>query len=258
MTIPSKIEQDIWSGKAVYRTFQTGVGGQTNLQIGQNQYAIIFGYVFSPAGTGVGQVIEATPIEAGLYGVPLQLRPFGTQQILFYTGDDFYPFVENVSVSASPVIKGASEFIGYQLDTTPRHRSTYIRANQSVSIAVGLVAEALTNTVAAIPITETTPQYLSYGGSGQLQNVQTDLGGYPIQFLQPQIKGWDQPPYSYGVIPPQASDQAWATPDAASGMIDPSAYLNGLGLNPDDTACYNYYLTLHYALYNAASDTKLQ
>lgn len=258
MQIPSKIEHDIWCGKAVYRTFQTGVGGQTNLQVGQNQYVIIFGYVFSPAGTGIGQVIEATPIEPGFYGVPSQLRPFCTQQILFYTGDDFYPFVENVSVAAAPVIKGSTEYIGYQLETTPRHRATYIRSNQSVSIAVGLVAEALTNTIGTIPVTETTPPNLSYGGSGQPQNVQTDFGGFPNQFLQPQIKGWETAPYGYGLIPANATDQAWASPDAGAGAINPSNYINGLAIAPDDSACYHYYLTLHYALYNAASDTKLQ
>lgn len=258
MQIPSKIEQDIWSGKAVYRSFQTGAGGQTILPIGQNQFAIIFGYVFSPAGSGIGQVVDVGPIAPGFFNCPSQLRPFATQQILFFTGDDFYPFVENVSVSATPVIKGITEYVGYQLDTTPRVRPVYIRTNQSVSIAVGLVAEALRPVSGTIPVTEYTPPNLSYGGSGQIQSVQTDFGGFPNQFLQPQIKGWDQAPYAYGVIPANATDQAWASPDAGAGAIDPSFYINGLGLAPDDSACNNYYLTIHYALYNAASDTKLQ
>lgn len=258
MQVPSLIEQDLRSGRAVYRTFQTGIGGQSNLQVGQNQYVIIFGYVFSPAGTGISQT-AARPLEENeLVGIPGQIRPFCTQQILFYTGDDFYPFVENVAVGSTSVQKGNVDYVEYDLDTTPRMRSTYIRSNQNVSIAVGLVPEAVTNVVGQIPITETTPQYLSYGGSLQNQNVQTDMGGLPTSFLQPQIKGWDQAPYAYGLVPATASDQVWATPDAASGAIDPSLYINSLGLVTDDSACYHYYLTIHYALYNAAPDTKIQ
>jgi hypothetical protein len=51
-SIPTKIEEDFISGKAQYRTFQTGVGGQSILPVPTNAYAVIFGYDFSPAGGG--------------------------------------------------------------------------------------------------------------------------------------------------------------------------------------------------------------
>jgi hypothetical protein len=46
--IPQQIEQDIIAGKAQYRTFQTGVGGQSILPVPNNAYAVVFGYDFSP------------------------------------------------------------------------------------------------------------------------------------------------------------------------------------------------------------------
>jgi hypothetical protein len=44
--IPTQIEQDIIAGKATYRTFQTGNGGQSILPVPANSYAVIFGYDF--------------------------------------------------------------------------------------------------------------------------------------------------------------------------------------------------------------------
>jgi hypothetical protein len=51
--IPTQVEQDIIAGKAQYRTFQTGNGGQSVLPVPPNSYVVIFGYDFSPAGGGV-------------------------------------------------------------------------------------------------------------------------------------------------------------------------------------------------------------
>jgi hypothetical protein len=51
--IPTQVEQDIIAGKATYRTFQTGNGGQSILPVPANAYVVIFGYDFSPAGGGV-------------------------------------------------------------------------------------------------------------------------------------------------------------------------------------------------------------
>jgi hypothetical protein len=50
--IPTQVEQDIIAGKAQYRTFQTGNGGQSVLPVPPNSYVVIFGYDFSPAGGG--------------------------------------------------------------------------------------------------------------------------------------------------------------------------------------------------------------
>lgn len=251
MQVPSLIEQDLRSGRAVYRTYQTGAGGQSILEIGQNQYAIIFGYVFSPAGTGLTQQVDA-PLEGAYVTPPNPFNLFATQQILFYTGDDFYPFVENVSINTAVVRKGTDEFNHFTLDTSPKVRSTYIRCNQSISIAVGLLDTATRAVAGSIPVTEYTPPSLSYGGSGINQNVQTDIDGTPLRFLQPKVSGWNLPPYAYGIIPPTAGNQVFSV-----DPIEPSSQLAAMlpGVN---LACLQYYLTIHYALYNAASDTKIQ
>lgn len=257
MTIPSKIESDIWSGRCVYRTLQYGAGGQTILPIGNNQYGILFGYTFSPAGGGFIHVSDlGGPAPIGAIDPSVQVLPFGTQQISFYTGDDYYPFVENVPLHTSLHNQGANDFLVTQVDNAPIQRSVYIRMNQSTAVSVGLVAEAQGSVVGTIPVTQATPPNLTYGGSGQNQFVQTDMGGTPLQFLQPVAQGWDQAPYAYGVTPANASNQIFATPDPASGLIEPSVYVAGLGLEAGAT--YQYYITLHYALYNAAPDTKLQ
>jgi hypothetical protein len=57
--IPTQIEQDIIAGKATYRTFQTGNGGQSILPVPANAYVVIFGYDFSPAGGGVKRLSTA-------------------------------------------------------------------------------------------------------------------------------------------------------------------------------------------------------
>jgi hypothetical protein len=54
-SIPAQVEKDIIAGKATYRTFQTGMGGQSILPIPANSYAVIFGYDFSPAGGGINK-----------------------------------------------------------------------------------------------------------------------------------------------------------------------------------------------------------
>jgi hypothetical protein len=62
--IPTQIEQDIIAGKATYRTFQTGNGGQSILPVPANSYAVIFGYDFSPAGGGLKIVTGSIGIGA--------------------------------------------------------------------------------------------------------------------------------------------------------------------------------------------------
>ena len=98
--IPQQIEQDIIAGKAQYRTFQTGVGGQSILPVPSNAYAVIFGYDFSPAGGGityydlVGSAQNFGPRPVLDNSV---IRFFETQQISFYTGTDFFPFIHHIS-----------------------------------------------------------------------------------------------------------------------------------------------------------------
>mgnify|MGYP007090487913 CR=1 FL=1 len=86
--IPTQIEQDIIAGKAQYRTFQTGVGGQSILPVPNNAYAVIFGYDFSPAGGGIYETTGANLNSVEL--TPPSVRFFQTQQISFYTGTDFF------------------------------------------------------------------------------------------------------------------------------------------------------------------------
>ena len=92
-SIPQQIEKDFISGKAQYRTFQTGVGGQSILPVPNNAYAVIFGYDFSPAGGGIFSE-ETQNTDPQLSSATL--RFFETQQISFYTGTDFFPFIHHV------------------------------------------------------------------------------------------------------------------------------------------------------------------
>ena len=101
--IPTLIEQDIKTGKAQYRTFQTGNGGQSILPVPSNSYVVIFGYDFSPAGGGlVHQQLVAASTDVSFL-IAEQLRWFETQQISFYTGTDFYPFIHHVDTKTSVV-----------------------------------------------------------------------------------------------------------------------------------------------------------
>ena len=100
--IPTRIEEDFISGKAQYRTFQTGVGGQSILPVPTNAYAVIFGYDFSPAGGGIS-FVRGIGADVGP-NISGQSRFFETQQISFYTGKDFYPFIHHVDTKTTSII----------------------------------------------------------------------------------------------------------------------------------------------------------
>jgi hypothetical protein len=99
-SIPTRIEEDFISGKAQYSTFQTGVGGQSILPVPTNAYAVVFGYDFSPAGGGFKHITNIYFIRYCLvfqyFLNASNIRFFETQQISFYTGTDFYPFIHHV------------------------------------------------------------------------------------------------------------------------------------------------------------------
>jgi hypothetical protein len=257
--IPQQIEQDIIAGKAQYRTFQTGVGGQSILPVPPNAYAVIFGYDFSPAGGGYvsqnGQFYSTTNILT-----PASIRFFETQQISFYTGTDFYPFIHHVDVktSAAPFNIDASDLgeiqvnnyhIFQEVDTRPIARQVYITSDKDITISVGLILDSDVATTGAIPVTSRTPALMTYGGSPQTPAVQTDFGpaATPIQFMQPSPKDFQD--FGFGLLPNNANGQAFATPDVTRGLIDPSVYLTSLGADFRDAAAANYFLCLHYALY---------
>lgn len=247
--IPTQVEQDIIAGKAKYQTFQTGNGGQSILPVPPNSYAVIFGYDFSPAGGGLTAFQNFT-------GNPTlnvsTLRFFETQQISFFTGTDFFPFIHHVDLKHCMGI-GLTDNVtySYSVDTTPIARQIYITSTNDVTITHGLI---LTNNgffAGAIPVTNRTPGFLTYGGSPQLIQAQTDYGpaGTPLQFMQPSPKDFQD--FGLGLLPGNPNDQAFATPDVTNGLLEANAHLQAIG---GDTfvgaTATNYYLCLHYALYN--------
>lgn len=261
--IPTQIEQDIIAGKAQYKTFQTGNGGQSILQVSPNSYVVIFGYDFSPAGGGFN-VQNEIALGGAPALTPSQIRFFETQQISFYTGTDFYPFIHHVNtniavsprVLTNPVIPGnqivSALTVFSEIDSTPISRQVYITSPNDVTITHGLILNATPATTGAIPVTSRTPGFLTYGGSGQLIQAQTNYGpaGTPQQFMQPSPKDFQD--FGLGLLPGNPSDQAFATPDATNGLIEANVALLALGATFPAAAATNYYLCLHYAVYSAA------
>ena len=250
-SIPHQIEQDIIAGKAVYKTFQTGNGGQSVLPVPPNSYVVIFGYDFSPAGGGI-RTEEALFLVPQLHNATL--RWFETQQISFYTGTDFYPFIHHVDLKAFPFISGLS-YISSEIDATPIARQVYITSSNDVPITHCLILQ-INDEVAgpvqeAIPVTNSTPLGLTYGGSGQVINIQTQYSsaGFSPVFTQPQVVDYAK----YGFVAPlpgNPDNQVFATPDTTNGLRDASEYLNSLGEAFNRAAATQYYLCLHYAVYN--------
>jgi len=246
--IPTQIEQDIISGKATYKTFQTGSGGQSILPVPPNSYVVIFGYDFSPAGGGITDLsVVSTNTELS----SIILRWFETQQISFYTGTDFYPFIHHINLETNGYYNNNSavSLIHYSIDSTPIARQVYITSSNDVTITHGLILNDPVATQNAIPVTNRTPQGLTYGGSGQVINTQTDFGPAltPQQFMQPSPKDYQD--FGFGLLPANADGQAFATPDLTNGLRDASQYLNSLGATFRDAAAANYFLCLHYAIY---------
>jgi len=257
-SIPALIEADIKSGKAQYRTFQTGNGGQSILPVPSNSYVVIFGYDFSPAGGGFKRVTAEVLNGAQNTLNDTTIRWFETQQISFYTGTDFYPFIHHVNVNSVPypsIINASApdaetvltiRFLE-EVENTPIARQLYITSTNDVTITHGLIVTASRTSSNAIPVTGRTPLGLTFGGSGQVVNTQTDYGPAvgAQQFMQPSPKDYED--FAFGLLPANADGQAFATPDTTRGLYDSSAYLTSLGLQ--NVAATNYYLNLHYALY---------
>ena len=257
--IPTQIEQDIIAGKATYRTFQTGNGGQSILPVPANAYVVIFGYDFSPAGGGFKKG-EQRADTTGIIQNADAIRFFETQQISFYTGTDFYPFIHHIDVKTqlAPLRWDASDPASvdvstYQyieeIDNSPIARQVYITSSNDVTITHGLIQFTPRISGNAIPVTNRTPQGLTYGGSGQIGNTQTNYGpgGSPLQFMQPSPKDYQD--FGFGLLPSNADGQTFATPDQTNGLRDSSDYIfNAIGNVAN--AAQQYYLCLHYALYN--------
>jgi hypothetical protein len=270
--IPTQIEQDIIAGKAKYQTFQTGNGGQSVLPVPPNSYVVIFGYDFSPAGGG----LKRCSFQNSVYSIgavtvlnDAVIRWFETQQLSFYTGTDFYPFIHHVDVKSTALISGiqnnpepesnnvlSNQFIE-EIDNTPISRQVYITSSNDVTITHGLILqmndEVLGPIQEAIPITNATPQALTYGGSGQVINIQTpySAAGFAPVFTQPQVI--DYAKYNFAApLPVNPDNQVFATPDVTNGLLDATAFLAALGDPFLQAASTQYYLCMHYAVYTAA------
>lgn len=255
--IPTLIEADIKSGKAKYQTFQTGNGGQSILPVPSNSYVVIFGYDFSPAGGGFKN-LNTLAISGNILN-NTNTRWFETQQISFYTGTDFYPFIHHVNansqfisstVNASAPDAEVTTLITVldEIDSTPIARQVYITSTNDVTITHGLILNCIRGSANAIPVTNRTPLGLTYGGSGQVINTQTNYGpgGTPLQFMQPSPKDYQD--FAFGLLPANADGQAFATPDTTNGLRDASDVLANL-VGFANQSAPQYYLCLHYALY---------
>ena len=257
--IPTLIEADIKSGKAQYRTFQTGNGGQSILPVPSNSYVVIFGYDYHPAGAGLVFSNEINPATS-VFQINDSVIWLQTQQISFYTGTDFYPFIHKFDAEFTPIVQNtnatnpdnevATAYRTYNsINSSPIARQTYITSTNDVTITVGLIKNTQRISFNAIPVTNRTPQGLTYGGSPQTPSTQTNYGpaGTPQQFMQPSPKDYQD--FAFGLLPANADGQAFATPDAVNGLLDPTQYIGSLLGDNYLFAANNYYLCLHYALY---------
>jgi len=258
--IPTLIEQDIVSGKAQYRTFQTGNGGQSILPVPPNSYVVIFGYDFSPAGGGFTLNEDQSGDSVQQLNDSI-IRYFETQQISFYTGTDFYPFIHHVDIrttlaprridASAPDANLVNLYRRTQeVNNTPIARQVYITSTNDVTITHGLILKSVRASTNPIPVTNRTPLGLTYGGSGQNISTQTNYGpgATPLQFMQPSPKDYQD--FAFGLLPANADGQAFATPDTGNGLIDSLVWVNAvLGAAFESEAAISYYLNLHYALY---------
>ena len=248
--IPTQIEQDIIAGKAKYQTFQTGNGGQSILPVPPNSYVVIFGYDFSPAGGGFRNTSAITVDDQLTNSV---IRFFETQQISFYTGTDFFPFIHHINTEVNAYYNTAllAAFENITIDSTPIARQVYITSTNDVTITHGLILQNGGFFAGAIPVTNRTPGFLTYGGSPQAIQAQTNYGpgATPQSFMQPSPK--DFLDFGLGLLPPNPTDQAFATPDVTNGLIEANVHLQAIGGDTFVTAlATNYFLCLHYAIYS--------
>lgn len=265
MTIPTLIEKDIKSGKARYQTFQTGMGGQSVLPVNPNSYIIIFGYDYSPAGGGMYRQVLSTSNGTATILNDSTLRPFETQQISFYTGQAFHPFIHHVNNVGTLSVRdrdaggvGINVLRVQEIDNTPQHRGTYIISSSDVAITVGLIERVELNQANNIPVTNKTPPNLTYGGSAATPNVESIFSSAvpnSLDFVQPSLK--DFLDYGLGGVPGNAQDQAFAKPDNTDGLREITQYLGGFGITFREAAACNYFLNVHYALYTNQTPEQL-
>jgi len=257
-SIPTQIEKDIVRGKATYQTFQTGIGGQTVITVNPNSYIVIFGYDFSPAGGGI-IVTSSRPVQPET--LPSNISYFGTQQVSFYSANAFNPFIHHVPVQCTSIntLPEDDPQVAYQVDNTPIARQVYIISGSDVAVTVGLIRSLTLPGIVyeAIPVTPSTPGFMTYGGDTQTPGIQSTLSPIAaMTFTQPQINNYAQ--YGFAApFPANAANQAFWIPNALTGLTEPSNYISTFGVDFDLNAVCHYYLNVHYALYNRAIPEQL-
>jgi len=257
--IPTQIEKDIVRGKATYQTFQTGIGGQTVIPVNSNSYIVIFGYDFSPAGGGIIELAQR-PVSQ-ITPLPTSISYFGTQQVSFYNANNFNPFIHHVPITCTAinVLPEDDPSVVYQVDNTPIARQVYIISGSDVAVTVGLIRRLTLPGIIneAIPVTPSTPGFMTYGGDTQTPGIQSTLspiGG--LTFTQPQINNYTQ--YGFAApFPANATNQAFWVPNALTGLTEPTNLISSFGVDFDLNAVCHYYLNVHYALYNRAIPEQL-
>ena len=138
-----------------------------------------------------------------------------------------------------------------EINNSPISRQVYITSTNDVTITHGCILTSPSITQNAIPITSRTPQGITYGGSGQIINTQTNYGpgATPQQFMQPSPKDYQD--FAFGLLPANADNQAFATPDTVNGLRDVTQLWATLfGPTFLNMAAGQYYLCLHYAIYS--------
>ena len=256
--IPTQIEKDIVRGKATYQTFQTGIGGQTVITVTPNSYIVIFGYDFSPAGGGLTQV---APAPTGIQNLPTSISYFGTQQISFYSANTFNPFVHHVPINCTSLnnLPAGDNIVAYQVDNTPIARQVYIISGGDVAVTVGLIRSLTLPGIVneTIPVTPSTPQYMTYGGDTQQPGIQSTLSPIAaMTFTQPNIDNYEQ--YGFAApFPANAANQAFWIPNALTGLTEPTNLISSFGVDFDLNAVCHYYLNVHYVVYNRAIPEQL-
>ena len=141
-------------------------------------------------------------------------------------------------------------YFNEEIDSTPIKCQVYITSTNDVTITHGLILNAIPATTGAIPVTSRTPGFLTYGGSPQLIQAQTNYGpgATPLQFMQPSPKDFQD--FGLGLLPGNPDNQAFATPDVTNGLREANTLLLAIGANFVEAASANYFLCLHYAIYS--------
>lgn len=241
--IPTLIEKDIKSGKARYKTYQTGVGGQSVIIVPPNSYIVIFGFTFCPAGGGF---VGTTDGSSSINRIEQPLRSFLTQQVSFLTSSGFFPYMYHTELVSRFLNNNTNRAM---INARPINEDCYLISGNDVTITMGLIDQVDINTNAAIPVTNKTPSTLTYGGSGipvALETAFSPSDPTPIDFIQPSVV--DFADYGAGVVN-NPNDQAFAKPNQTDGLQSPTKFIDDNVTAARNDIAMHYLLNVRYALY---------